>query len=196
MKTILMTAVAAATLIAAPAFAQTSSTINLNGTVANQCGKDNHSGGYDTHPDYTRGDVNLGIIQLDNGQLLEDTVIAEKRSFGNMWCNFATTVRLEVSQVKTSNTTTDVTSFANSFDVEVEGPVINAYLNGGAIRSNGAVNGFQSRALPGAFETGAGQYSSLSTIKVLRKARPVGTGYLRPVAGTYTGAITLTVGVS
>ena len=202
MKTILMTAVAAATLIAAPAFAQSAaSTINLNGTVAKKCGVGYHiSGNGDVGgvaAGYTTGNIALGDFSDDNGQFNVAKTLTN-RSFGNLWCNYAAPVKLEVSSLSTDVDVYDPGSFTNSFDVRI---TTNAGVYFGkppsapalTLASNGANNGEATDTTIGAFETGSGQYGGIQLLEVLPKARSSG-GNFRPVAGTYTGYVRFTVG--
>ena len=79
MKTILMAA-SALSLIAAPAFAQdASSTVNIAGTVAEQCGEGNHISGYDVNNDWAQGDITG--IDMDNGVGQFEGYTSGQRSF-------------------------------------------------------------------------------------------------------------------
>ena len=205
MKTILMTAVAAATLIATPAFAQVetaplipSSTINLKGKVENKCGVGHHISGHNgVAAGYTTGDVDLTDFTDGNGQFNTAKTFTN-RSFGNLWCNYAAPVKLEVSSLSTNTPAGDTGSYANSFDVRI---TTNAGVYFGrpstspalTLASNGANNGEATHTTNGAFETGSGQYGSIQLLEVLPKARSSG-GNFRPVAGTYTGYVRFTVG--
>ena len=200
MKTILMTAVAAATLIATPAFAQTaSSTINLNGNVTNKCGAGNHIGGSGIAAGFTSGDINVADFTNTNGQF-GAAMTYTNRSFGqSLWCNYNAKVSMTVTPfVNTStNTTSDTGSFATSFDVRIVTDA-GVYMNLGEnleIVTNGAdvtKDGYPG----GAFETGTGRFGGADVIQILPKPRQSGGGYLRPVAGTYKSTITFTVAAS
>ena len=180
MKTILMAA-SALSLIAAPAFAQdASSTVNLAGTVAEQCGEGNHISG----------------IAMTDAEGQFNGYVSGNRSFGNMWCNTAANVALTVTPFSTGNSTTDTGSFANSFDVRVTTNTSvywNNNIPGGVVETAGSsvmVDGDTG----GAFETGLGQYSGM----IVEILPVIGSGGnpKRPVAGDYTGSITLTASIS
>ena len=194
MKTILMAA-SALSLIAAPAFAQdASSTVNLAGTVAEQCGEGNHISGYDVNNDWAQGDITG--IDMDNGVGQFEGYTSGQRSFGNLWCNTAATVSLEVTPFSTSNSTTDTGSFANSFDVRVTTNTSvywNNNIPGGVVETAGS-SVMVSGDTAGAFETGSGQYSGM-IVEILPVAGSGGNPK-RPVAGDYTGSITLTASIS
>lgn len=195
MKTILMTAVAAATLIAAPAFAQSSSTINLNGNVANKCGVGNHIGGPGTASGFTEGAVTIAELADSNGQINAPITVATNRSFGSLWCNYAAPVKLEVGALKSTTAVYDQGSFANTFDVRVTTDA-GVYFGQGEnyqLSSTNGADGVISNTTLGAFETGSGRFGGLDKIEVLPNARAAGGNY-RPVAGAYTGFVRFTVG--
>lgn len=200
MKKILLGA-AALSMLAAPAFAQTgaiggttppaapttqSQNVVVNGTVAKQCGLGNQSGG--GTGGYTPT-LDLGSLVDGNGQL---SVTPKNIGFGNVWCNSAATVVLSATQLKTTATNTDPSSFTNALDLIVDGTTglngsIFAYLGGATqMRSGTDV----SATTLGAFETGIGRFQSAR----VGVALPTGTaGNDRPIAGAYTGTITLKV---
>ena len=197
MKTILMTAVAAATLIATPAFAQTFSEIELNATVASKCGSGHHiSGDGGVAAGYTTGHVNFGELTDNNGQINAPVLIGSNRSFGNLWCNYAAPVKLEVSALTNDETVYDHGSFTNVFDIQVVTDA-GVYFGQGENYTLRSLNGVTGVTTPvntaGAFETGTGRYGSLATIHVLPKARSAGGNY-RPISGDYTGYVRFTVG--
>lgn len=185
MKTIVIAA-AAASLLAAPAFAQTTRSVDVTGNVAKLCGLDNQSGG--GTGGYTPT-VALGSLVNNNGQL---DVAPRNIGFGNVWCNAPATLTLAASKLTTATSVTDTASFTNKLDLVVDnatgdGGSIFAYLGGAAsARSEAPV----SYALNQEFETGIGRFSRAR----LSVALPTGTvGNDRPVAGAYTGSVTLTV---
>ena len=193
MKTILMAAAALATLTAAPAFAQQSSTINLNGNVANACGVGNHISGGGLAAGFTAGDISAIPLADGNGQF--NGANYTNRSFGNLWCNYAAPVKLEVSALKTNAAVGDTGSFTNSFDVRVTTDA-GVYFGLGqdyVLSSSGGVSGVMTGNTPGAFETGTGRFGGADLVEILPSTRSAG-GNRRAVAGVYTGAITFTVG--
>lgn len=194
MKTYLITAASALAMVSAPAFADTvasgnSSTISLGATVAAACGVGNHRSGATSGA----GDTTDATYTLADSTGQFKTAQSLNRSFGNVWCNGPATVSIEASQLSTTATTTDTSSFTNKFDVEVSGGAM-VYVGGGTLATAGTATKSQSAALPGAFETGLGTYSSVD-IKVL-PALGSGGMPLRPVAGAYTGHVTITATIS
>lgn len=194
MKAYLVLAASAIAMAATPAFADTtaggnSSTITLGANVAAACGVGNHrsgatsGAGNTTDATYTLAD--------STGQF--KTAQTQNRSFGNVWCNGPATVTITASQLSTSATTTDTSSFTNKFDVEVTGGAM-VYAGGGTLATAGNASASQHADLPGAFETGLGTFSSVD-IKVL-PALGSGGMPLRPVAGAYAGTVTFTAAVS
>lgn len=187
MKTVFMAVAALATLAAPAAFAQ--SAINLNANVTSACGVGFHRSGATAAPGWTQGDV-TGLTLVDgNGQLATQTV-ATNRSFGNLWCNGGGTVSMSVSSLTSTTPALDSGSFTNSFNVRVKTDM-GVYMNAGEdllITSNGGAAGTATGANAGAFETGLQRFSGVDSIEVLADA-----SNRRPVAGTYSAAITLTV---
>ena len=196
MKAILMGA-AALSLLAAPAFAQSagaSSTVNINGSVANACGTGNHISGAAVNPAWTQGDITLASMVDAEGQF--NGASFANRSFGNMWCNGPATVSLTVLPLTTSGSAQDGGSFANTFDLRVTTNT-SVYWNnntpGGIVETNGAAAA-ASGSVNHAFETGLGQYSGF-TVEILPEIGSGGNNK-RPVAGTYSAAITLSASKS
>lgn len=182
------------TLVAAPAFAQlspvgpsapsgtASQNVQVAGTVAGACGFGNQSGGGTA----AASNVALGAITDGNGFL---SVAEQEITFGNVWCNSGANLTLSATALSTSTAVVDTGSFTNKLDLVVSGKLIDTYFVGqsGAVARTGAsLNG----SIPAAFETGTGQYSKLK----LNVALPTGTaGNDRPIAGAYTGTVTLKV---
>lgn len=194
MKAYLVLAASAIAMAATPAFADTtatanSSTISLSANVAAACGTGNHrsgatsGAGNTTDATYTLAD--------STGQF--KTAQTQNRSFGNVWCNGPATVAITATQLSTPAAVSDTSSFTNKFDVEVSGGAM-VYVGGGTLATGGLASKTQSLALPAAFETGLGTYSSVD-IKVL-PALGSGGMPLRPVAGAYTGHVTITATIS
>ena len=190
MKTYLVLAASAIAMAATPAFADTtatanSSTISLSANVAAACGTGNHRSGATSGAGVTTD----ATYTLADGTGQFKTAQSQNRSFGNVWCNGPATVAITATQLSTPTTVADTSSFTNKFDVEVSGGAM-VYVGGGTLATAGAATATKGLALPGAFETGLGTYSSVD-IKVL-PALGSGAQPLRPVAGTYAGTVTIT----
>lgn len=186
MKTIVIAA-AAASLLAAPAFAQTTSqAVAITGNVGKLCGLGNQSGG--GTGGYTPT-MDLEDIVDGNGQLAN---VSKVIGFGNVWCNSAANLSLSATDFTTNASTTDTDSFTRKLDLIVDGET----GNGGSIftyfgDTTSARTGTPATNRIGqAFETGIGKYSEAR----VRVALPQGTvGNDRPLAGAYAGSVTLTV---
>jgi hypothetical protein len=193
----IMIAATVLSLLAAPAFAQStaSSTVNLGGTVANLCGTGNHISGAAPNVAWTQGDISAIAMTDAEGQF--NGYVSGQRSFGNLWCNAAANVSMTVTSFKTGIPAADAASFANTFNVKVT-TAAGVYWGGGAaavIQSSGSTNGTGSGASTGgAFETGTGTYSGM--IVEILPALGSGGNPKRPVAGTYAGSITVTASAS
>ncbi|MGA0600522.1 hypothetical protein ACO2Q3_07435 [Caulobacter sp. KR2-114] len=184
-------AAATATLIAAaaPAFADgATTTVALGGNVPGLCGTGHQSGnglraaGSDT--------VALGDLVDANGFL---SVADRDIEFDNLWCNTPSTLQMTVTSLSTQGAVSDPTSFVNHLDVIVgndgNAKLLQTYFGGATSVSSATNGGILTYALPGAFETGTGQYSKAS----LHITLPQGTvGNDRPIAGDYSGLVTLT----
>ena len=172
MKAILMGA-AALSLLAAPAFAQ-SQEVEVTGNVEAQCGLGNQSGG--GTGGYTAS-VDIG--------------------FGNVWCNSPADLSLEASAFETASPVTDTGSFRNSVDMIVDGAQttyaagsIFVYFGGATEARTGSPAQF---SIPQEFETGTGRFQAAR----VRLSLPAGNpGNDRPVAGDWSGTVTLTVSPS
>lgn len=185
MKKILIAAAALSTL-AAPAFAQTTQNVAVTGSVAKQCGLGNQSGG--GTGGYTPT-LALGSLVDGNGQL---SVTPQNIGFGNVWCNGPASVSLSATALQSDSTAPfDSSSFVNKLDLIVDG----TGLSGSIFSYLGAATQVRTGApatnnVAGAFETGTNNYQKARVSVAL----PTGTvGNDRPVAGGYSGSITLTV---
>ena len=193
MKTLIMAAAALATLTAAPAFAQTASTVNLNGNVANACGVGNAIGGAGVAAGFNAGDITAIPLADANGQF--DGESYSNRSFGNLWCNYAAPVKMEVSALKTNVAVGDTDSFTNSFDVRITTDA-GVYFGQGedyVLSSTNGASGVLTGTSAGAFETGSGRFGGADLVEILPSTRAAG-GNRRAVAGAYAGTIKFTVG--
>ena len=187
MKAILMGA-AALSLLAAPAFAQ-SQEVEVTGNVEAQCGLGNQSGG--GTGGYTAS-VDMGDISDANGFL--DTNKSVDIGFGNVWCNSPADLSLEASAFETASPVTDTGSFRNSVDMIVDGAQttyaagsIFVYFGGATEARTGSPAQF---SIPQEFETGTGRFQAAR----VRLSLPAGNpGNDRPVAGDWSGTVTLTV---
>ena len=185
MKTILLGA-AALSLLAAPAFAA-DQVVNVGGTVASLCGLGNQSGG--GTGGHTPNVAITNIVDPSTGLL--NTAASVTIGFGNVWCNGPSDLSLAATPFASSTAVSDTSSFTNKLDLIVDGGATPArsillYLGGGEART-----GVPKAASPTrAFETGIGDFQSAR----VRLALPTGTvGNDRPVAGNYSGSVTLTV---
>lgn len=189
MKIALVALTAASLLTAAPAFAAGASTnVTINGTVPGLCGTGNQSGG-GTRASGTDV-VTIANLVDANGFL---SVADRDIEFDNLWCNTPSTLTMAVTPLATLSPVSDPSSFVNHLDMIVGNDggakVLQTYF-GGATSVSSAVNGgILTYSFPGAFETGTGQYSKAS----LKITLPQGTvGNDRPVAGDYSGTVTIT----
>jgi len=182
MKTILMAA-SALSLLAAPAFAQSTSTVNLTGNVAPLCGTGGHSSGGVSAPTASQDIVISGLTDADGRVVAQDINVG----FGNLWCNSAASLTLKVNPLTTSEANTDTASFFTRIDMSVAGPLLDTYFvdsQTGAPTSVG--DGEYSATIGQAFETGTGTYDN-AVISIIAPAQD------RPVAGDYTGSVVVTI---
>ena len=195
MKKSLIVAASALAMAATPAFAVTttndSSTINLAADVTAQCGVGNHMSGA-TQGAGDQSDISVTLADT-NGQY--KTAQTFNRSFGNVWCNAPATVEVTATPLTEDSGAVvgDTDSFTNRFDLQVSGGAMVAYVGGQTVDTS--VTGGESKSfdMTHAFETGLGQYSAVD-ITVLPSLR---SGEARrPIAGHYTGAVTLTATIS
>ena len=181
---------AAATLIAAPAFAQSTQTVTVTTNVAGQCGLGNQSGGGEGG--YTSS-VSFADITDENGFL--DTDASVLIGFGNVWCNSAATLSMVPSNFNAAVEAQDSSSFVDDLNLIVDGDTgtggsIMAYFGGRVATSESPLNNI---SIGSAFETGTGRFQQARVTLGL----PAGTaGNDRPVAGAWTGTVTLTVSPS
>ncbi|MBS0408807.1 MAG: hypothetical protein JSR86_02745 [Proteobacteria bacterium] len=189
MKIALAALTAASLLTAAPAFADGASTnVTINGSVPGLCGTGHQSG----NGTRAAGSDVVTIANLvdANGFL---SVADRDIEFDNLWCNTPSTLTMTVTPLATQSPVSDPTSFVNHLDMivgnDAGAKVLQTYF-GGATSVSSAVNGgVLTYSILGAFETGTGQYSKAS----LKITLPQGTvGNDRPVAGDYTGTVTIT----
>ena len=181
MKRIILAAVAVSALALAPqAFAAgASAQVTVGGSVAGACGNGNQSGGGVASP----SNVLLGNLVDANGQL---SVAEQTITFGNTWCNGPASLSVTATALDSGQPTpADAGSFVSKLDMVVTGKLIDTYMGGGVAKTGAPKNAIINQA----FETGTGQYAEGK----LNVTLPAGTvGNDRPVAGTYSGTVTLT----
>ena len=199
MKKLLIAALATSAFAATPAFAQATGEILISANVAPACGIGNHISGAAAAPGWDQSDIAIANLADGNGQFntaLEYT----DRSWGNVWCNKAATVTIEVGALRnTSPIGTDTTSFTNRFDIEVTTDA-GVYAGGTVdhvLSTVGQASG--TRTLTGnsgqAFETGLQRFGGADKIRILPAVRAAGGNY-RPIAGTYNGYVRFTATAS
>lgn len=200
MKKLLIAALATGAAFATtPAFGQATGEVLVNATVAPACGTGNHISGASAAPGWDQSDITIPNLTDGNGQFntaLEFT----NRSFGNVWCNKAANVTIEVGALRNSSPIgTDTSSFTNRFDIEV---VTDAGVYAGGtvdqlITTVGQASGVAT--LSGnsgqAFETGLQRFGGADSIRILPAVRASGGNY-RPIAGTYQGYVRFTATTS
>ena len=187
-KTLFIAASALSMVVAAPAFAQTgnSESINLTANVGKACGVGNHLSGAMTGTG-DQSDIVIDDLADEQGQF--NAAKTFNRSFGNVWCNGPATVTIAATKLATTESTTDLGSFTNAFDLEVSGGAM-IYADGGTLNTAIAGQSSKSNGINQAFETGLGAFSSVDI-----KVQPSLTGNgraKRPVAGLYKGTVTIT----
>ncbi len=184
----LMLGVAALSMLAVPALAQTQA-VAVNATVGAACGLDNQSGGG------TGGYTPTATINsMIDGNGFLNTSASATIGFGNVWCNGASSLGLTATPFVTTTTNTDPSSFVSAVDMIVDGgttPNRSVLLYFGDLGTKQARTGSPlSFTNPGAFETGNGDFQTAR----VRLALPATTsGQDRPLAGLYNGTVTLTV---
>ncbi|MCC7267263.1 MAG: hypothetical protein IT546_07970 [Caulobacteraceae bacterium] len=165
--------------------------IPVNGNVPAACGVGHQSGG-GPGPGYSlTANVALGDITDANGFL---SVADKTINFGNIWCNGGATLTLAVTPLSTTTPLTDPDSFDSSFAMEVTKGALTksifSYFGGPTqVSSTATTPGSLVYANPAAFETGGAGYAEA----ILRVLAPTSGGNDRPMAGAYTGSVTLTV---
>lgn len=182
MKTLLMAA-SALSLLAAPAFAQSTSTVNLTGNVAALCGTGGHSSGGVSAPTASQDIIISGLTDADGRVVAQDIDVG----FGNLWCNSAASLTLKVNPLMNTVTTTDTGSFFSRIDMEVSGALLDTYFVAAQAGSPTSVgDGEYTATIPQAFETGTGAYDN-ATISIIAPSQD------RPVAGDYNGSVVVTI---
>ena len=183
MKIALMAA-SALSLIAAPAFAQNQTTVNVTGNVAALCGAGGHSSG---------GASADQIVTVPGGALTDADGRVEAKvlnfNLGNLWCNGPSSVSVKVNPLKhvsIADGTFDAGSFFNRIDMVFDGPLTSLYFPGGTGDTDSSATGQYAGTIAQAFETGQGQYAA-STLTLI--APPTD----RPLAGDYEGSVVVTV---
>lgn len=196
MKKIFAAVSAIGLLASTPAFAQSTATgeILLNATVAPQCGAGNHLSGAASATGWEQGAIAVNLTNAGNGQFSGQTETT--RSFGNVWCNNAATVTLEVAALRGGAATTDTSSFTNRFDVSVvtDAAVYAGGTQGQTISTVGDADGVVS--ITGnsgqAFETGLQRFGGANSITILADAGGSGGNDRRATAGSYAGYLRFT----
>lgn len=194
MKAILASAAALALVASAGAAAAQDRAVTVTGTVASQCGYGNQSGSTGAAADsgYVASVPLSGAMTDSNGFL--NTTQTTTIGFGNVWCNGPNTITLTASQMVHNSAVDgnfDARSFVRKVDMIVDatdltGGNILAYFGGGQARSGTPLV----RSGGGAFETGNDNWQRAS----VRLALPTGTvGNDRPLAGNYTGRVTMNI---
>lgn len=182
MKIALMAA-SALSLIAAPAFAQNQTTVNVTGNVAALCGAGGHSSG---------GASGDQIVTVAGGALTDADGRVEAKvlnfNLGNLWCNGPSSVSVKVNPLmhKTITSGFDTRSFFNRIDMVFDGPLTTLYFPGGTGDTNSSATGQYNGTIGKAFETGQGEYAASSLTLI---APPTD----RPLAGDYAGSVVVTV---
>ena len=195
MKVTLLAA-AAALVIATPVFAAgtpASTNVVVNGTVTAQCGVGHQSGGGTRS---IASPVTVPVVDA-NGQL--DTATTTQIAIDNIWCNAPNTLVMDVTQLSLKTPPTggwDTSSFVAAVDMVVSSDSSNnrllpTYCGGQTtLQSAGATDGIATEATEPAFETGTGKFSqALLTLAMPATAHSKG---VRPLAGDYTGTVTVT----
>jgi hypothetical protein len=182
--------IAASTLslmaVAAPTYAQSNQTIDLSATVAGACGNGNHRSGSDAvFSGWSADTLTVNLTNAGNGQFNGQSF--DNVSFGqSIWCNGPATITMNVSPLTTTNAVGDTGSFTNTFRVEMTSDMGVYFAQGEDYVFTSTVGGY-SNPLPGAFETGTGRFGGADQVRVLADS-----ANKRPVAGSYSGTITLT----
>lgn len=202
MKAILATTAALAMVISAGAASAATQSVAVSGTVARQCGLGDQSGSSSTDPTgYTPSVTFTDPLTNGNGTLNSNASVTI--GFGNIWCNGPSNLTLSATKFHTGSANTDPGSFTADLDLIVEGNAtgdgataanfVNWYMGGHAARSGtDATN-----SLGGAFESGTGQ-GQRARVRLALPANVTqpnanGTPGDRPLAGSYSGTITLVV---
>jgi hypothetical protein len=163
-----------ASLWAGPALAQDSDTLTVESQVAPFCSEFTVS----STP------MNLGSLTGPTGQIVPNfngAVESQRELAASFYCNAPATVTIKATPLTTTNTTTDISSFTSRVDYtatlewdDVHGNVSSTVVNGAVI------------AVPEA---------NIGPMK-LTLSNPAVVNNLRPVAGDYSGQVTLTVSLA
>ena len=194
MKTLFAAVSAIGLLASTPAYAQAVGEIALNATVAPACGVGNHLSGAESAGGWEQEDIAVNLTNAGNGQFSGQTETS--RSFGNVWCNNAATVTLEVKALTGGSATGDTGSFTNRFDVSVVTDAA-VYVGGTVdqeITTVGDADGVVTLTGPtaGAFETGLQRFGGADSISILADAGGSGGNDRRATAGSYAGYLRFT----
>jgi len=187
---------AAALMIAAPAFADTgnSTDIQITGTVASQCGIGHQSG------TGTRGQpevVTIPSLVDANGQVDPNNSMVV--GFDNIWCNGPTnhiTIAVTSLQLQNPPASFDASSFEDYLDINLTDDGTDhvlSYLGLSNISSGSGGATTTVTSAIGAFETGTQDYSQAKLNYSVPSPHNSGD---RPLAGTYKGTVTITVAAS
>jgi hypothetical protein len=130
-----------------------------------------------------------------NGQL--NTASTTQIAIDNIWCNAPNTLVMDVTSLKLQSPPAawDTSSFVAAVDMVVSSDANNrllpTYWGGQAtLQSADATDGVATEAAEPAFETGTGKFSeALLSLKMPSDAH---SGGVRPLAGSYTGTVTVT----
>jgi spore coat protein U-like protein len=184
MKIALMAASALA-MIAAPAFAQNQTTVNVTGSVAALCGAGGHSSGGTSSNQIVP--VNAGALSDSDGRVDAKTV---NFNLANLWCNGPASLSVKVNPLMhtsiTDPATYDSSSFFNRIDMSFSGQLTSLYFPGGTGDTSSAGTGQYNATRTSAFETGSGTYAA-ATLTLIAPSQD------RPLAGDYAGTVVVTV---
>ena len=192
MKRIIATTAALAALVSAGASHAADRAVAVTGTVSSQCGFDNQSGGGSAGG--SAGYTSAVTVPVTGTNGFVDTTSRTLIKFGNVWCNGSNTITLTASPLQhntAADGTFDNSSFVNHVDMIVSADGLSAknilsYFGGGQARTGTPLQ----RTGNGAFETGQDDYTRAN----ISLALPANTaGNDRPLAGGYSGTVTLTV---
>lgn len=163
-----------ASIWASPAFAQDSETMTVQTTVAPFCSEINAS----STP------MNLGSLTGSTGQLVSSFnggAENERELMVTFYCNAPSTVTIKATPLTTLNSTTDTSSFTSRVDYtatlvwdDVTGNVSSTVVNGTTI---------------------AAAEANIGSLR-LTLSNPAVANNLRPVAGDYTGQVTLSIALA
>lgn len=174
MKTRLLRAsLLGASIVAAPAFAQDTETMVIQSQVAPFCSEFQSNA----------APMELGMLTGPTGQIVStfNGSETERDVAASFYCNAPSTVTITAAPLTTPNSTTDTTSFTSRVDYtatliwdDVQGSVSSTASSGSVINAPEA---------------------NIGPMK-LRVSNPAVANNLRPVAGAYSGQVTLTVALA